>query len=99
MADGRAEPQAVSDAINAITRANLAGAVTDRQQLRDLVNDYFLFDDQDDRNSDKDSDTDEENIPLEDTVESDEDEDPPLLQADPIEQVLDDEKKRCENFR
>ena len=97
MAEDQLESAEVSDAINAITRANLGSAVRDRQQWRDLVNDYFLFDEEDASSDDDNVSEEEEDLPedRERVEQSDEVEDPPLVEPDPTEQVLDAEKQKC----
>lgn len=95
------QEERVAQAVNAITKANLAQAVGQRQDLHDLVNDYFLFPDEfdDSEDSGEDSESETEENDGEDVAESSDEEDPPLVVTDPTQQIFDDEQAKCENFR
>ena len=86
--------QQVADAIN---RCNLSGAVEDRGEWQSLVNDYFCFD-EDPPEIEPEPTLEEETIIEEEPSEPESDEDEPLVIPDPTEQILAEEKARCQNF-
>ena len=91
----------VANAINAITRANLSSAVAEHEEWRHLVNDYFLFTEEfdDSEDSDQDSESETEENDGEDVAESSDGEDLPLVVPNPTQQVLDQERAKCDKFR
>ena len=89
-------PDALADALNAINRANLRGlAIAD--QWTDLVNEYFVYAEEEEGHEEEEGGETEPPEPEEDSPDPVEDEDEPLIITDPIEKILQDEWDKCEN--
>ena len=88
-----AEPDALADARNAINRANLRGLAT-ADQWTDLVNEYFVYVEEEEGHEEKEGGETEPPEPEEDSPDPVEDEDEPLIITDPMEKILQD---MCEN--
>ena len=86
MATDRA--QALADALNNISRANLHGMAAE-VQWRNLVDEYFLYEEEVEEVEEQ---SEEEEEPLGDVADS-------LVVTDPTEEILKDEWTCCENFR
>ena len=91
------EPGALADALNAINRANLRGLAT-ADQWTDLVNEYFVYAEEEEGHEEEEGGETEPPEPEEDPPDPVEDEDEPLIITDPVEKILQDEWNMCENF-
>ena len=92
------EPGALADALNAINRANLRGLAT-ADQWTDLVNEYFVYAEEEEGHEEEEGGETEPPKPKEDPQDPVEDEDEPLIITDPVEKILQDEWDMCENFK
>ena len=84
------QPDALADALNAINRANLRGLAT-ADQWEDLVNEYFVYAEEEEGHEEEGGGETEPPEPEEDTTDPVEDEDEPLIITDPMEKILQDE--------
>ena len=91
------EPGALADALNAINRVNLRGLAT-ADQWTDLVNEYFVYAEEEEGHEEEEGGETEPPEPEEDPPDPVEDEDEPLTITDPVEKILQDEWDMCENF-
>ena len=83
------EPGALADALNAINRANLRGLAT-ADQWTDLVNEYFVYAEEEEGHEEEEGGETEPPEPEEDPPDPVEDEDEPLIITDPVEKILPD---------
>ena len=90
--------EAVAAALNAINKANLGGVV-EEGAWRTLVDEYFLFAEDELETPDQDLSSEEGIDEPQDSLEPEDDEDEPLVITDPSEQILKDEREQCEKFR
>ena len=90
-------PDALADALNGINRANLRGPAT-ADQLKDLVNEYFVYAEEEEYH--KEEKLGEPELPEaeEDPQDPVEDKDEPLIITDSFEKNLQDEWDQCENL-
>ena len=89
------EPGALADALKAINRANLRGPAT-ADQWTDLVNEYFVYAEEEEGHEEEEGGETEPPEPEEDPPDPAEDEDEPLIITDPVEKILQDEWDMCE---
>ena len=89
-------PDALADALNAMNRANLRGFAT-ADQWTDLVNEYFVYAEEEEGHEEEEGGETEPPEPEEDPPDPVEDEDEPLIITDPVEKILQDEWDKCEN--
>ena len=90
-------PDALADALNTINRANLRGLAT-ADQRTDLVNEYFLYAEEEEGHEEEEGGETEPPEPEEEPPDPVEGEDEPLIITDPVEKILQDEWDKCENF-
>ena len=83
-------PDALADALKAINRANLRGLAT-ADQWTDLVNEYFVYVEEEEGHEEEEGGETEPPEPEEDPPDPVEDEDEPLIITDPVEKILQDE--------
>ena len=91
-------PDALADALNAINRANWRGLAT-ADQWTDLVNEYFVYVEEEEGYEEEEGGETEPPEPEEDPPDPEEDEDECLFITDPVEKILQDEWDKCENFK
>ena len=90
-------PDALADALIGINRANLRGPAT-ADQWTDLVNEYFVYAEEEEGHEEEKHGEPEPPEPEEDPPAPVEDKDEPLIITDSLEKNLQDEWDMCENF-